>query len=323
MGLLVLLAVGAAVLCLVGSAALLHALVYPPRKTFAGALAKGDPTDPADLGLAAQTLLLSLADGSETPAWLIDGHEPAGPTIVVVHGFGDSRYGALTWTPLLMPFASRLVLFDQRGHGEAEAKTSHQGTTEARDLLAVMEQIEPPAAFRSATCAQLGGEESAAVVLFGYSMGAGIAIAAAAAAPDRVRGVIADGSYRHWHEPVRCLLRCNRYPVQPILPLAGLGLHLFVKGRSHYDRARTAALLRCPLLMLHGTDDAMSPLESARQIAGAAPQGQLVTIEGGGHLDLARVAPVRYRDALTAFFGLLGAGDDSPRATPATRREIS
>ena len=108
-----------------------------------------------------------------------------------------------------------------------------------------------------------------------------------------------------------------------VLPLAGLGLHLFVKGRSHYDRARAAALLRCPLLVLHGTDDAMGPLESARRIAAAAPQGRLVTIEGGGHLDLARVEPVRYRDALTAFFGLLGAGNDSPRATPAARREIS
>ena len=287
MGLFVLFAVAAVIVCAVVSGVLVYAMLNPPRKTFAVAVAKGGATDPADLGWSAEPITFSLTGGSSSPGWIIDGLEPSGPTILVVHGFGDSRFGALTWTPLLIPLARRVVVFDLRGHGDSEARYCQQGGVETVDLIGVLDQLN-------------GSSEPAdgQVVLFGYSMGAVIAIAAAAAAPDRVAAVVAEGVYRHWQEPVRRLMRSKRLPVQPFLAIAGGVLRLAIRGQSDFDRVEHASRLRCPLLVLHGADDRLCPLESARAIAAAAPNGRLEVFEGGGHLDLATVDSDRYTQVL-------------------------
>jgi pimeloyl-ACP methyl ester carboxylesterase len=292
-------------LSLLGTAILIWQLMRPPRKTFAVALAQAQPTSPADLDLTFHDLSLALADGSTTPAWLIQGHDPRGPLVLLVHGFADSRYGSLAWAPLFAPFASQLLLFDLPGHGESPRKSSRGGTTEGRDILAILQQLQPPQG----------------VVLFGYSMGAGIVLTAAAAAAQydpslNIRGVIADGIYRHWDEPLRCFLRSRRYPAQPFLFLARLYFTLTLPGFSNFDRTRHARQLRCPLLLLHGAGDGLCPLHSAHAIANAAPQGQLVIIDNGNHLDLAQVDCEQYRLALRSFFFDLAHPPVAPQNAP-------
>ncbi len=210
LGFLLLLVVAFALLCAVAVAALLHVMHHPPRRTYAVALGKGDPTEPEAVGLRGEEVIFTLSDGSKTPAWVAHGQQPAGPVVLVLHGYGDSRYGSLTWAPLLAPHASHIVCFDQRGQGESSAALSMLGTREVADVQAVLDQLQP--------------ERPA--VLFGYSMGAGVAVAAAANASeadgrgDAVAGVIADGVYRYWYEPVRQSLRDRRYPVEPVLSLS-------------------------------------------------------------------------------------------------------
>lgn len=279
------------IIIVVGTAWLIRGIMRPPRKTYAQAIANGNPADPADLQLRGKELTVTLTDQSRSPGWIIAGDQPDGPMIVVVHGFGDSRYGALTWVPLLTPFASRIVLFDLPGHGDSEAKNSQGGMREPIDVLAVIDQVSP----------------NQAVVLFGYSLGAQIAIAAAALDGEsdhgpRIAGVIADGPYRFWDQPIVRLLRAKRYPRQPFIFLAGLFLRLTVPGFAQFDRAEKASRMKCPLLILHGTDDELCPYQAAQQIAEAAPNGELITFPGGHHLELAALDPQRYHQALAHFF---------------------
>ena len=301
-GLLILFLVAAGLIVLLGTVAMLRGLTRPRRKTYGRALARGVPVEPGDVGLHGREVTFSLADGSSSPGWILEGGDPTGPTVLVLHGHGDSRYGALTWTPLLAPLASRLVLFDARGHGEAQATTSTLSEREPDDVLAVIEQIEPP-------------PES--LVLFGYSMGAGIALATAARPPRNPRtppndratppivGVIADGPYRFWHEPVHGVFREHRWPRWPFTNLVGLVLRMQHRRLPGMDRAADAAALPCPLLVLHGERDPVCPIDSARAIAQAAPRGELVEFEQGGHLDLASRDETPYRAALQIFFARL------------------
>jgi pimeloyl-ACP methyl ester carboxylesterase len=277
-----------------GVAALIRGLMRPPRKTIGVAVGRGLPTDPSEMGLAFDAAQLSLSDGSETSAWIVGGERDDGPVVLIVHGFGDSRLGALTWLPLLLPHASQVVLYDLRGHGESEARNAHCGTTDVADVHAILDQLRP----------------ERPVVLFGYSMGAGIAIAAAASASETVPivGVIGDGAYRRWDDPIRTYFRRRRWPVWPIVPLAGAVLRLTVPGFGGFDRTAHARRLRCPLLLLHGSDDWLCPPDDAHAIATATASGELVLIEGGGHLDLPAVDPDRYADALTRFFGRTAVG---------------
>ncbi len=291
MGLLLLILIATLFLWLLGAAGLVYALGHPKRKTFAVALGKGDPTDPADLELEAQEVTFTLSDGKRSPGWMIQGNDTQGPTIVVVHGFGDSRYGSLKRAPLVGPYAKRVVVFDLPGQGESDSRRAYGGLREPDDVLAVLGQLEKQDAER--------------IVLLGSSMGASIAIAAAAKAGGGIResilGVIAEGPYRHWDEPLHNIFRKHRYPRWPIIPLAGEWLALTAKGFKDFDRAGHAAKLSCPLLVLHGSEDRLCPITSAKQIAEAAPAGEFVEIDGGGHDDLPTGHEQAYRDAVGDF----------------------
>jgi pimeloyl-ACP methyl ester carboxylesterase len=294
-GLAMLLLIGLALVLAAGTLAVLRGISRPPRKTYGRALAKDQPTDPAELGRSAEPVTFRFDDGQTSPGWIVAGDQPDGPTVIVLHGFGDSRYGALTRLDRLAPHARRMVVYDQRGHGEASAPRSTGGMIEQHDVLSAIDQL---------------GEDEP-VVLFGYSLGAQMAIAAAARAARggaaRIGGVIAEGPYRRWRTPVAAMMRCHRLPAEPVLTLVAGLIRLGVGAEACFDRATDAAAMGCPLLVLHGRVDPICPLAEARAIADAAADGELVVIEAGGHLDLTTVAPERYQRALDRFFQKLAA----------------
>lgn len=292
MGLLSLFAMAGIGLVVLMTIGLLHRLAHPPRMSLGRALARGLPEHPGELGLSYELRTYSGRAGGRESAWIVQGGRAAGPMVVVTHGWGDSRYGSQLWAPLLWPYASQIVLYDLRGHGESPVATSRCGLEEPDDLLHLLDQLD-----------------AEAVVLMGYSLGACVSVVAAAkdarAGRNRVVGVVGDGIYRWWHEPIVSVLRARRWPGQPMLFLAGAWMWIWSREFRRFDRARWAADLRCPLLLLHGESDPICPLASAQAVAAAAPDARLVVFPGGGHLDLVTSDPDRYRDALAGFFSRL------------------
>ena len=67
-----------------------------------------------------------------------------------------------------------------------------------------------------------------------------------------------------------------------IYPALGLWLGVGPAWRG-FDRAKLAARLRCPLLVIHGTADEVCPIEDGREIAQSAQHGCLGAIEGATH----------------------------------------
>ena len=308
MGLVLLLVIAATLVLALATAAVVRSLRRPPRKTWARALARGLATDPAELGLEARERTFRLPDGSTTPGWVIAGKQADGPRVVIIHGFADSRYGALTWLERVIDHAADVVVFDLPGHGEATAALTGLGTREPADVLAIVDELSVEGPTRPA-------------VLYGYSLGASIAIGAAALDAQRehhaVAGVIADGPYARWHEPVYRTLRRRRYPAALLTTLTGLVFRVTLPGLRHIDRVRDAAATRCPLLVLHGCRDEICPLASAQRIAEAAPRGRLVTFDEGCHLDLAVCEPERYQHAVAALFAQAAAAGPGRASPPA------
>jgi pimeloyl-ACP methyl ester carboxylesterase len=76
------------------------------------------------------------------------------------------------------------------------------------------------------------------------------------------------------------------------------------------DRAEVAARarrVRCPVLVVHGSDDHIRPQRHGELLA-RATGGRLVTIEGGGHIPNVR-DPIKFNLALREFLGSIpGAG---------------
>ena len=248
-------------------------LARPPRRTYASSLAKGLPGDPGELRERPRAFDSWTLDrpGVALQAWQIAGDDAAGPLIVLTHGWGSSRIGALTRLGPLLPRASAVIAWDMRGHGESGGCCTH-GVHEVDDLLALIDRVR--------------GERP--IVLMGWSLGAGVSIAAASRIPGVV-GVIAECPYRLIRTPARNMMVSMGMPWRLNLGLAlrllgliqrcpGLG-----RGQGPFDRAADASRVPCPLLVLHGTADPISPFEDGQAIAAAAPNGRFAEIAGGGH----------------------------------------
>ncbi len=279
----------------------LYILTHPTRRTYAAAVARGKPGDPSEipppLGPRTFAAWTFESRGLSLPAWDVTGDRPAGPIIILSHGWGDSRIGGLARVGELCRHASRVILWDMPGHGEAPG-TCSLGTREVEDLLALIARAREP------------GRE---IVLYGWSLGAGVSIAAAARDVRerlaRIACVIAEAPYRLPQTPAQRVMRQKllpyRWNIPPAFWLLGLDFRVGPRwtGRGGFDRAALAAKLDCPLLVIHGDQDAICPVEDGQQIAAAAKQGAIAVIPGGEHSGLwtdEAILP-QTRLAVTAF----------------------
>ncbi len=327
---LILFGIAAGVLVVLTAVAVAHRMTHPDRRTYGSALARGIACEPSELGLVSETREFQLTDGTSTSAWVIEGGSPNGPTVILTHGWSSSRYWSLTKAPRFAPYAARVVVYDMRGHGDATGPISTLGVKEPGDLIQIMNELDRDANVElenveletdSRTASRTGSEsasERARFVLQGSSMGAGITLQAAvsdfAAGRNRIQSVMVEGPYRHAMGPVALHLKRLGWPAQPATWLAHLIVYFTlgagsVKGQDGagqtganvgggYDRVGLASRLRCPLFVLHGTDDPICPVSGGREIAEAAEVGHFVEFPGGGHGGLFHLDPARYDAAL-------------------------
>lgn len=315
MGLAILFLVALLLIVAIGTLTLIHRMRHPWRRTYAVALARRLPTAPSEIDAEGYEQTFTFMDGAQSPGFVIEGQAASGPCVIVSHAWGDSRYGAMRFAQCLLPHASRVVVYDLRGHGESTAKASRLAVVEPDDLLALLEQVDT---------------QGQGVVLFGGSMGAGISLAAAvkAAEADKpshkdplppILGVIMDGGYRHPMEPIHGHLREMRVPTQPFIWLAERHFAFWHGPWDGYDRAGLASRYDAPLWVIHGKEDELCPRASAEQIASNAKRGRFVLLEGG-HLDLPWQDPAGYAEALSDFFAEIAS---TPPATDSRGAEAS
>lgn len=284
MGFVLLLALGALLATLLVVGWTIRAITRPPRRTYASALARGRPGEPNQLLPRSDGTPRTYESwtipfrGEQLPVWDMPGDNPAGPAVILSHGWGDSRIGALTRAHFLLPLASRIVMWDMPGHGDAPGVT-RMGIDEHLALRSIIERVT--------------ASGSSSVALMGWSLGAGVSIRAMSDWRDEpaasVQCVIAEAPYRLPQTPARNMLRAFAVPhgFTADLALGMIGLDLGAgwgwDRHEPFDRAHHAAKLTVPLLVLHGSLDEISPLTDGQAIAAAAPAHTLCVLETGEH----------------------------------------
>ncbi|MBO6739340.1 MAG: alpha/beta hydrolase [Phycisphaerales bacterium] len=248
-------------------------LTHPPRRTYAWSVSRSQAGDPSELDepLQFENCEIDTKHG-RVPIWDIAGRDPTGPVVLMTHGWGSSRQGALKRMYPIADHASRIIAWDLPGHGEAPAH-------------AQMGADEHEAAIELLTVLGISDED---LVLFGWSMGAGISLAIAADphCPQRLRGVICEAVYRVPYTPAQAVLALRGIPhrlsLKPALSL--IGLKLGQGARWHgFDRAQLAARVQVPTLFLHGDQDPVSPIQDAMDVSEYAPHAERCIIDGAGH----------------------------------------
>ena len=295
-----------------------RSLARPPRRGYAWAVSKSRPADPSELHSPRefQTILIKHNALESGPAWIIPGDNPSGPVVIFCHGWGETKMDILQRLDAILPHCSRIISWDMPGHGEAPKGATPLGTSEwmiLEDLVELAQGEDLDARERDAEGLEATLEDEAdwdahfdkppkpgapRVVLWGYSLGAGVAIDLVANRARRISAVIAESPYRLAPTPARNMLILKRLPWR-----LTLGPAMFLLGITRndgprwtgFDRASLARDAHCPILVIHGDADEISPPADGAAIARAAGTGEdgtspsrgtLVPLPGATHFDL-------------------------------------
>jgi pimeloyl-ACP methyl ester carboxylesterase len=128
--------------------------------------------------------------GGVTLAYDDIGPRDRGLPLILLHGFTSNRnenWRRVGWYGALERRRMRFIAFDARGHGESgkpHDPAAYAGSQMIDDLFALMDHLEIPRAD-----------------VMGYSMGAGLALGAALARPERIRDLLIGGVGGKFFDP--------------------------------------------------------------------------------------------------------------------------
>jgi uncharacterized protein len=240
------------------------ALLYMMERTFLYP-ASSYRTTATEAGLPGfQDLTLATADGERLVAWW-KPPEPGRAVLVYFHGNGGSLWNRRFRARLLAEDGRGLLLVSYRGYSGSTGTPTESGLREdARAAYAwATERVEP-----------------SRVVLYGESLGSGVAVRLASERP--VGGVVLEAPYTstadiakltYWFVPVELLMR---------------------------DQFRSIDFIddiKAPLLVLHGERDGLIPIRLGERLFQAAREPKrFVRLPNVSHVDVLEaggLAPVR------------------------------
>ncbi|MDR0770279.1 MAG: alpha/beta hydrolase [Burkholderiales bacterium] len=270
----VLLWTGIALACLLGlTGCVLDDAFYYPSKT--------DHGNPGQDGLKYETVRFTSRDGTSLSGWFLpatDVSDPRNAKATVVHVHGNAENISAHW-PLVGWLPSRgynVFLFDYRGFGHSAGTPTPKGVFE--DTQSAFDYVR--------TRADVDPEK---LLVFGQSLGGSNAIAAVGAGNRAgIRAIAVEGTF-------------YSYAAIANDKLFGAGS---LTNNDYSANRHIGKLPPIPLLLIHGTDDAIVPYRhSERLFAVAGEPKQLVLIPGGGHIDATTPRfGNTYRDLLVTFF---------------------
>ena len=247
------------------------ALVYRAR---AGYPRQHPPiVDPGALDLPFEALTVK-ADDVELPAWFIPANDGApGPGVALIHGWESARDRTLPMAHFLHAAGFHCLTIDVRGHGTNRAEDLPVSAGEfGRDASAAFDAL-------------MDRPEVTIGAISGHSMGA-IGAILAGAADARVAAVVSTSSPADPYRLTRQTFHLAHLPIpDPIAyPLAWLTTRVYLKPRGHVvgDISATAAIARYrgPVLLAHGSDDAVVPVSHLGRLARAARNARVRRPDG-------------------------------------------
>ncbi len=257
------------------------------------------PDPPSAHGLPCEPVEFTAQDGTLLRGWWIAPPSADRGTIVIVHGHNGSMDGDTATAARLARAGWRVLMFDLRAHGRSGGHAVTFGAREYLDVLAALDWLQ-------------AAQGVTGVGLLGFSMGAGVALIAAAL-DGRVRAVVADGTIGRIADAIAGLGRTKgippalmALPARAILLVASLRAGVWI---PRADPLRWAERVPCPVLFIHGAEDPFNTVAGARRLAALAPDGQLWLVPGAGHRDACRRDPGAYDARVLTFFAACLAGE--------------
>ncbi len=192
------------------------------------------------------------------------GEHPRG-TIIYLHGVADNRGSASNVIRRYTAKGFDVIAYDSRAHGDSEGSICTYGYFEKEDVRKIVDRIE-----------------HGPIVLMGHSLGAAIAIQAAAG-DQRIATVVAAETFSDLRTIAR--ERAPWFLTDDIIARSFLVAEQ--SGRFEVDAVspeRAAKDVHVPVLLIHGTNDRETPAAHSQRVMSAlAGPKRLILVEGVGH----------------------------------------
>ncbi|MBJ8346212.1 alpha/beta hydrolase [Antrihabitans sp. YC2-6] len=239
---------------------LLNAMLYYPTREFLWT--------PSASGLDFTDLDFVATDGVALHAWWIPTPKPSIGHVLLAHGNAGNIGDRVAHARLLTAAGFDVLLFDYRGFGRSQGRPNEAGTyLDARAARTVL--------------LDQAGVDPGRIFYLGESLGGAVVVELALEHPPA--GVVLTSTFTS----VRAVAQ-SQLPVVPRLAVP-----------DAYPTIRRIPQLRSPLLVIHGVQDELVPVEQARQLFAAAPEPkQLHLIDGVGHNDVIAEAGAEWSEAI-------------------------
>ena len=273
------------------------ALVAPPRPHVAEDAV--DPPGIADIVSPNRSEPISAIarDGVRLAGrWHPATGKPTGRTVVLLHGFAEASAALQTTRVLALNQAGwNAAALDLRAYGKSGGSFASFGGREVDDVSAWLDVL----------AGRHGSGEPLFPVLWGRSMGAAIAIRAAAR-DQRVRALVLESPMVDLDEAVAVWFRRRKAPFPRLLARLATRRAGKIAGVSLTQPRpiEVAPRVHCPVLIVHGSDDTLIPGSEVRRLAGAFPAPpSLIEVPGAGHSDVISIGGQSLIDEIMTFLG--------------------
>ncbi len=223
--------------------------------------------------------------------------------IVMLHGDNtnrsDAKTGMLGIARELSEHGFGIFMFDLRGRGDSPAAMSSSGYFERLDVQGASDYLVSKGADRS----RIG--------ILGFSLGGAVALMAGSN-PNNFGAVVSVSAFADYSLVIRSSMTGFKRPLTLGIP----GMNFMARSIYGIDvadisPARAIARSDTPVLVIHGEDDTVIPVEHAR-LLGRAIGASFDEIEGGeetvwivpgaGHTGAFRTEPKAYIEKLVKFY---------------------
>ncbi len=237
--------------------------------------------------------------GAEIHGWYV-AVPHAARAVLLLHPSGGDRTSMLSYARFLKTAGYAALLIDFRCHGESTGDLRTFGWYESRDAISAVAWLRE-------------WNPGAKIAVIGTSLGGASALLAKGEL--QADAIVAQSVYGDLRTAIwnRVEMRFGSWAANAFAPLLTcqvplrLGLDL-----DQVSPIKAAAFTKCPVFVIHGTEDRHAHLREGRAIFDACPssQKQWWAVQGAAHVDLCTYAGTEYQRRVLAVL------DGALRRTP-------
>jgi uncharacterized protein len=217
-------------------------------------------------------------DGDSIHAWWAPVANKNAPVLLYLHGARWNLTGSVTRIPRWNKMGFSVLAIDYRGFGKSSARTpTEQLAYEDTDAAwAYLQTLAPDANTKK--------------FIFGHSLGGAMATHLAIKQPT-ADGLILEGTFTNIHD----MVKSSKFGFLPVSALI----------TQRFDNLARIDEVTIPVLIAHGTQDTIVPVEMSEKLyAAAKAKKRFFKVEGGSHHNLTSRYFDDYAAAVWSHFGL-------------------